>query len=88
VLTPISAIASQAAKPTKDTLAQTQQLLDYASQVDAELTYNCSKVILAAHSNASYLSKPQLVAVPEATSSCPTMLKYLPTMAPSSTMPK
>ena len=60
VLTPISAIASQAAKPTKDTLAQTKQLLDYlATQEDAVLTYNRSDMILAAHSDASYLSEPQ-----------------------------
>jgi hypothetical protein len=60
VLTPISAIALQAAQPTKDTLAQTQQLLDYlATQEDAVLTYHRSDMILAAQSNASYLSKPQ-----------------------------
>jgi hypothetical protein len=60
VLTPISAIASQAAQPTKDTLAQTQQLLDYlATQEDAVLTYHRSDMILAAHSHASYLSEPQ-----------------------------
>ena len=60
MLTPISAIASQAAQPTKDTLAQTQQLLNYlATQEDAVLTYHRSDMILAAHSDASYLSKPQ-----------------------------
>jgi hypothetical protein len=60
VLTPISAIATQSAKPTKDTLAHTQQLLHYlATQEDTVLTYHASDMILAAHSNASYLSKPQ-----------------------------
>jgi hypothetical protein len=60
VLTPISAIASQAATPTKDTLAQTQQLLDYlATQEDAVLTYHHSDMILAVHSDASYLSEPK-----------------------------
>jgi hypothetical protein len=59
VLTPISAIASQAAQPTTDTMAHTQQLLDYlATQEEAVLTYNKSDMILAAHSDASYLSEP------------------------------
>jgi hypothetical protein len=60
LLCPISAIASQSSKPTKDTMAQTMQLLDYlASQEEAVLTYNASEMILAAHSDASYLSEPQ-----------------------------
>jgi hypothetical protein len=55
VLTPISAIASQSANPTKDTLAHAKQLLDYlATQEDAVLTYHKSDMILAAHSDASY----------------------------------
>jgi hypothetical protein len=58
--TPISAIASQSSKPTEDTMRHTQQLLDYlATQEDAILTYNASNMILAVHSNASYLSKPK-----------------------------
>jgi hypothetical protein len=41
-------------------MKQTQQLLDYiASQEDVVITYNASDMILAAHSNASYLSEPQ-----------------------------
>ena len=56
----ISAIASQSSKPTEDTMKQTQQLLKYlASQEEAVLTYNASDMILAAHSDASYLSEPQ-----------------------------
>jgi hypothetical protein len=44
----------------KDTMAQTMQLLDYlASQEDAVITYNASEMILAAHSDASYLSEPK-----------------------------
>jgi hypothetical protein len=59
VLTPISAIASQSANPTEDTMKHTQQLLDYlATQEEAVLTYNSSEMILAAHSDASYLSEP------------------------------
>jgi hypothetical protein len=41
-------------------LAQTQQLLDYlATQEDAVLTYHHSDMILAVHSDASYLSEPK-----------------------------
>ncbi len=60
LLCPISAIASQSANPTTDTMKQTQQLLDYiASQEDAVITYHASDMILAAHSDASYLSEPK-----------------------------
>jgi hypothetical protein len=60
LLCSISAIASQSSKPTEDTMCHTQQLLDYlATQEDAILTYDASNMILAVHSNASYLSKPK-----------------------------
>jgi hypothetical protein len=60
LLTPLSAIASQSAKPTIETLQHTQQLLDYlATTEDAVLTYNASDMILAVHSDASYLSEPK-----------------------------
>jgi hypothetical protein len=56
----ISAIASQAATPTKDTMEQTLQLLDYiATQEEAVFTYRASNMKLAMHSNASYLDEPQ-----------------------------
>ena len=60
LLCPISAIAAQSAEPTTETLRHTIQLLDYlASQEDAVLTYNASDMILAVHSDASYLSEPK-----------------------------
>eukprot|EP00956_Cyclotella_meneghiniana_P012673 scaffold18023_cov48-Cyclotella_meneghiniana.AAC.2 len=60
LLTPISAIAAQCAEPTEETMKQTKQLLDYiASQEEAVITYNKSSMILAVHSDASYLSKPK-----------------------------
>ena len=60
ILTAISAIASQQAKPTEDTMKQTKQLLDYlASQEEAVLTYSASEMILAVHSDASYLNEPK-----------------------------
>ena len=41
-------------------MKQMQQFLDHiATQEDAVITYNKSKMKLAAHSNASYLSKPK-----------------------------
>ncbi len=60
VLTPICAIALQSANPTQETFAHTNQLLDYlATQEDAVLTYNCSKMVMAVHSNVSYLCEPK-----------------------------
>ena len=59
LLCPISAIAAQSANPTEETLQRAKQLLDYiATQGDAALTYNKSNMILAVHSDASYLSEP------------------------------
>ena len=58
LLTPISAIASQQANPTEETLKQTKQLLDYvASQEEAVITYSASEMVLAVHSDAGYLSE-------------------------------
>jgi hypothetical protein len=60
LLMPISAIASQSATPTTETMAQTRQLLDYlATQEDAVITYARSDMKLAVHSDASYLSEPK-----------------------------
>jgi hypothetical protein len=59
LLCPISAIALQSANPTEQTLELTHYLLDYlGTQEEAILTYNASKMVLATHSDASYLSKP------------------------------
>ena len=60
LLCPISAIASQSSQPTTDTMQQTLQLLDYlATQEDAVLSYHASDMVLAVHSDASYLSEPK-----------------------------
>ena len=60
LLCPISAIAAQSAAPTEETMRRTKQLLDYlASQDDAVITYTASDMILAVHSDASYLSEPK-----------------------------
>jgi hypothetical protein len=60
LLCPISAIAAQLSKPTTDTMQQTLQLLDYlATQEEAVLPYHASNMVLAVHSDASYLSEPK-----------------------------
>jgi hypothetical protein len=82
LLCPISAIPSQSSKPTKDTMRQTFQLLNYlATQEDAVLSYHASNMVLAVHSNASYLSKPKAD-----TSFSPATQLYHPTMAQYSTL--
>ncbi len=56
----ISALAAQSSNPTKDAMRCAIQLLDYlGTQEEAILTYNTSDMILAVHSNASYLSEPK-----------------------------
>jgi hypothetical protein len=56
--------------PTKDTMRCATQLLDYLGiQEEAILTYNASDMILAVHSNASYLRKPKACSKQVATSS-------------------
>ena len=60
MLCPISAIDSQSATPTEDTMQQTQKILDYVStQEEAVLTFNASDMKLASHSDTSYLSAPK-----------------------------
>jgi hypothetical protein len=60
ILCPISNIALQSSKPTEDTMQRTLQLLNYlATQEEAVLSYHASNMVLAVHSNASYLSKPK-----------------------------
>ena len=58
ILTALSAVASQQANPTTDTMAKAKQLLYYlASQEEAILTYSASNMVLAVHSDADYLNK-------------------------------
>ena len=52
----ISAIASKSATPTKETMRQKHQILDYiVTQENAVITYTISNMKLAVHINASYL---------------------------------
>jgi hypothetical protein len=58
MLTALGSLATQQASPTETTLARIHQFLDYAlSHPDAGVTYRASDMILAAHSDASYLSE-------------------------------
>ncbi len=60
MLIPLSALASKQASPTELTMEKCLQFLDYAAtQDDAILTFKASNMILAIHSNASYLSEPK-----------------------------
>jgi hypothetical protein len=60
MLTGLSAIASTQAKPTEETMIKMHDFLDYAAtHQDAIITYQASNMVLAIHSDASYLSKPK-----------------------------
>jgi hypothetical protein len=60
LLPALSSLASQQANPTKKTMELCKKFLDFmATQEEAILTYHASKMVLAIHSNASYLSKPK-----------------------------
>jgi hypothetical protein len=60
MLTPFSTIPSKQAAPTENTMQTCLQFLDYAaSQEDAIVTYQASKMKLAIHSNVSYLLEPK-----------------------------
>ncbi len=60
MLTPLSALASKQATPTKQAMEKCLQFLDYAAlQEEAIITYSASNMKLAIHSDASYLSEPK-----------------------------
>ncbi len=58
MLTALGSIATQQTNPTKNTMIKVKQYLDYGStHPDAIVTYQASDMVLAAHSDASYLSE-------------------------------
>ena len=58
MLPALSAIASQQSAPTEQTWKKIEQLMDYAfCNPDAIVTYKASNMVLAIHSDASYLSE-------------------------------
>ena len=60
ILTPLSAIMAKQSKPTINTAQRSQQIMDYlATQEPAVLTYHKSDMVLAVHSDASYLNEEE-----------------------------
>ena len=58
MLTPLSALASQQTKPMTETMKRVKQFLNYAAtQEPAVLTFRKSDMVLAIHSETSYLSE-------------------------------
>ena len=58
MLTALGSLATQQASPTETTLARINQFLDYTlSHPDTGITYRASDMVLAAHSDTSYLSE-------------------------------
>jgi hypothetical protein len=59
MLTALGSIATQQVNPTKNTMIKVKQFLDYAAtHPEAFVTYQASDMVLvAAHSDASYLSE-------------------------------
>jgi hypothetical protein len=59
LLTTLSAIGAQQAKATENTAKAVHQLLDYVATYPSDgITYRASNMILAAHSDASFLTEP------------------------------
>ena len=60
MLVALNEIATEQSAPTEKTVEKTFFLLDYAAtHPDAVLTYNRSNMVLAKHSDASYLTEPK-----------------------------
>ena len=60
ILTALSAIAGEQAKPTEKTLKRVKQFLDYMwTHPDARIRFRASDMVLNVHSDASYLSAPK-----------------------------
>jgi len=58
MLAALGSLASQQATPTENTMKKVKQFLDYAAtHQDATITYRASDMIIAVHSDASYLSE-------------------------------
>ena len=58
MITALSTITTQQSSPTEKTMQKVKQFLDCAStHLNAIITYHASDMVLAGHSDASYLSK-------------------------------
>ena len=60
LLVALSDVAAEQASPTESTMSKLTHILDYvATHPDASITYRASDMVLAAESDASYLSAPK-----------------------------
>jgi hypothetical protein len=60
MLTALGSLAAEQSNPTERTMEKCKQFLDCAAtQEDAVITYGKSDMVLAIHSDASYLSEPR-----------------------------
>jgi hypothetical protein len=83
ILPAISSIASQQAQGTEAVANACHQLLDYvATHPNADICYLTSNMILAVHTNASYLSKHNARSQASVTSTSPTKATKNSTTAP------
>ena len=58
MLSTLGSTTTQQASPTANTMRKIKKLIDYAAtHPDAAVTYRSSNMVLAAHSDASYLSE-------------------------------
>ena len=84
ILTVLSAIATEQAKPTEKTRKAIHQLLDYcALQEETIISYSTSKMILAIHSNTGYCNNKKSRSQAEDISSSQMMLNTQPTKSQS-----
>jgi hypothetical protein len=83
MLVTLSAIASQQAKPTVETMRKTLKFLDYVlTHPDAILTFSASSMVLNVHSHASYLIEPKARSRAGEHFSCPAPRTTRRTMEP------
>ena len=83
MLVALIALASEQASPIKNTMEKVMTFLDYSSsQEEAVITYHASDMVLACHSDASYLSEPGAMSLAGGHFSCLVMQKCQPKMEP------
>ena len=85
IIPSLGTIPTQQSALTENTMHKVHQFLDYAAtHPGAIITYRASSIILAAHSDASYLSESKARSRPGGNFSCPTNQPSRQTMDPSS----
>ena len=77
----LGSILAQQANPIEHTIQTVKQLLEYAAtHPDDILRYHTSDIVLAGHSDASYLSETKSRRRAGGNFSCKKTRRYLPTM--------